>query len=119
MGWRDIGSFSLEAGFMGWKEVLVARIVEVTEGVLGFEAVEPDLPVLWCKGWGYMGMLMGGSAMLIAIDGSSYVRDKCIPIVVNDCERTRLLVNNVCAQRIGRSIEGQLQNLSAIELLRN
>ena len=34
MGWRDTGSFSFEAGFMGWKEVLVARIVPVTEGIL-------------------------------------------------------------------------------------
>ena len=63
-----MGSFSFEVGFMGWTEVLVARILEVTEGVLWFEAVEPDLTVWWCKGWGYMGMLMGGSAMLIAID---------------------------------------------------
>ena len=78
-----MGSFSFEAGFMGWKEVLVARILEVTEGVLWFEAVEPDLPVWWCKGWGYMGMLMGGSAMLTTIDGSSCVRCTCVTIIDN------------------------------------
>ena len=74
---------------MGWKEVLVAPIVAVTEGVLWFEAVEPDLTVWWCKGWGYMGMLMGGSAMLITMIPSSYVRGKCIPIVDNDCEKNK------------------------------
>ena len=68
MGWRGIGLFSFATGFMGWTEVLVARMLVATEGVLWFEAVEPDLSVWWCKGWGYMGMLIGGSAMLVAID---------------------------------------------------
>ena len=44
-GRRDIGSFSFEVEFMGWTEVLVARILVVTEGVLWLEAVEPDLTV--------------------------------------------------------------------------
>ena len=71
-----MGSFSFEAGFIGSNAVLVARILVVTEGVLWFEAVEPDLTVWWCKGWGYMGMLIGGSAMMIRIDPSTYSRDK-------------------------------------------
>ena len=78
-----MGSFSFEAGFMGWNAVLVARIVVVTEGILWLEAVEPDLTVWWCKGWGYMGMLIGGSAMLIEIGLSSYLINKCI-LVSND-----------------------------------
>ncbi len=80
---------------MGWKEVLVARIEVVTQGVLWFEAAEPDLALWWCKGWGYMGMLTGGSAMLIAIDASSYVRGKCIPVSRMIVERTSLSINNV------------------------
>ena len=84
MGCRGIGVFSFATGFVGWTEVLVARILVVTEGVLLFEVVEPDLVVWWCKGWGYMGMLMGGSAMLIVMVPSSYLNDKCIPILKNE-----------------------------------
>ena len=84
MGRRGIGLFSFEMGFMAWTELLVARMLVVTEGVLWFEAVESDLTVWWCKGWGYMGMLMGGSAMLIAIDDSSYLWNERISIVDNE-----------------------------------
>ena len=69
---------------MGSNAVLVARILVVTEGVLWFEAVGPDLTVWWCKGWGYMGMLIGGSAMLITIDPSTYSSDKCI-LMIDNC----------------------------------
>ena len=84
MGWRGIGVFSFATRFVGWTEVLVARILVVTEGVLLFEAVEPDLVAWWCKGCGYMGMLMGGAAMPIVMMPSSYLSDKCIPILKNE-----------------------------------
>ena len=73
---------------MGWNAVLVARIFVATEGVLWAEAVEPDLTAWWCKGWGYMGMLIGGSAMLITMDPNSYSRDMCVPIADSDCEKS-------------------------------
>lgn len=84
MGRRGIGLFSFEMGFMAWTELLVARMLVVTEGALWFEAVESDLTVWWCKGWGYMGMLMGGSAMVIAMDPSSYLEGKDIAILDNE-----------------------------------
>ena len=63
-----------------------------------------------------MGMLMGGSAMLRAIDPSCYVRGKCIPIVENDCRKTSLFVDNVVDNVVRRLSEVRGAATKAIKL---